>query len=463
MAIFTLTATGRFGAPIERPTGALSSLPADSDVVVIWSGQSNWVGTPYANAYSGRTPTRAKWWRDTAGNGANGPNTVDTNPAPSRWEPVSSGVNNYRSQHSPTIHFINAFEAAYPNLNLYVVEAGKDGGGFANDAYNPGDQGYTRLQTNMTNALANLEATNPDFKLWAFVWNQWEADAARGETAAVTNYPVKLPAFFTAVRDFANASSLPIVSIKPNAQNTVYPASHVESTRQTLITHSTAMVNIDDIPLLPDGLHYSPASYEIIGAREFEALNQIDPQDYVAPPSFTPTETNLGGLSVLPNGWVNKGAAIAFQSDGIAVSKAKTPRDYELVGVEGTVVNLEHPVELYFKTPPANEFAIGINTNVVGWLNQSVRRGIMATRRGLYVNANEYLGTFTQDLGQNSRCKMTLTPEGTGTRVQMFRLVNSVYEGRGSFLAPTRADFAGAKFALDPQAGVSTILEKVVN
>lgn len=167
-----------------------------------------------------------------------------------------------------------------------VTKVAQNGSDIA--AWEPARNYLWRILVNEVDAsLAAYEADGHQPYVAGFLWVQGEADAAN--EAKATNYATKLTSFIAAVK--TQWPEVPFVFNQLHAGVTVYP--FVNEVRQSQATVAALpgvrMLNVDDLQLSNDKLHFAPETTVELGKRfaaifqpgDFNIDGRVDGSDFL--------------------------------------------------------------------------------------------------------------------------------------------------------------------------------------
>jgi len=242
------TALGGFTANVAS---GLANLPAGAKVIVFSSGQSNWDGV---EPYTGTYPSF---------------NTLHWNSSTQDFVWLNPALG-YRSNSNPTISLAKEFERLWPDLRLYVIEDGQGNNGFET-GFAPGAALRNRIVAHLSSGFNAALALDGDVYFAGMIWNQGESDASSTQTEQ--NYTSLLNSFRTEIE----TETQPIpnwISVRIH-QNAALNSTGLAAVRSALQNYGSDFVNVDDIPLAADSVHYTQEGYAEIGIRQFEKLFQF--------------------------------------------------------------------------------------------------------------------------------------------------------------------------------------------
>lgn len=263
-----------FNLTVTDPPNALAALPNGTLVLLIGSGQSNWVSTIESVPAYNETPIANSSLQNSAGS----------------FVAFSHNATFTRLQD----YFAQEFESVYPNLRLIISEFGDGGNGFENGAgtFAPGGSAQLELYENVENAYQRLRLGNLPFVVWGMIWIHGNADSNTDADAAA--YASQLTNFFQGVRDLVGGV-LNVVSHRFWAptydSGSASVVARIQQIRDAAVALSQGWINLDDITdaasgLGTDNIHYNQAGNRKNALRAFNALQ--------AQPAPTLIDPNVG-------------------------------------------------------------------------------------------------------------------------------------------------------------------------
>lgn len=400
--------------PLPTPTptpdpfaGIALSVPA----VLVLSGQSNWDGLSQNVAPADSWPVNTDYW----------------NRNDSLFRPANP-ANGFRAYHSPTRAIARAFELAYPGRKLLIVESGQGGAGFANGQFAPGGVPRLALENTLTTGFAALNALPSGYALWAFLWNQGEADASTANDAAA--YPAALAELLAMVRA-RTKSTIQRVLTRINANITGY--NHIAAVRSALQTGGDKFVNVDAIALRPNefpNVHYDGPGYVAVGNAQFDVLKTVAATfyPYVAPPITPPTGlvTSFAGLSASPSGWVAQAVTLNHSSDRTVVERTGGGGWGQFMYLGPKVTWSEYLIDfICFSTATA----IGVADNPQNWLGGGGGPALMVTgNASTFLNGSNGIVPDGPSFGDGTKRRLKFSKVGTAIKIELFTA-----DGGGAF------------------------------
>jgi hypothetical protein len=138
----------------------------------------------------------------------------------------------------------------------------------------------SRMLMFLAELKAKIEASGNTFVLRSFHWLQGETDGT--VQADANHYFDNLTGLIAKVRSFAGNPALPVTIVRthmglPSPHAGSMPLATVRKSQEAFVSadRCAALVNIDDLPHTEDGVHFAPAPTDLIGQREFDALQSI--------------------------------------------------------------------------------------------------------------------------------------------------------------------------------------------
>jgi len=159
--------------------------------------------------------------------------------------------------------------------NLGVFKIGYGGTHLAHDwkkGDNSGAELYKILMGELTTATDSLTSWEIPWKFIGMAWMQGETDGSNSQWAA--DYAVNLTEFIANVRNDFNSKNMPVVLGKI-ANTGVYAYSELVRTAQIAVADSdplVTLIDLDDLPMSDDRIHYTTDGIMAMGARMGEAL-----------------------------------------------------------------------------------------------------------------------------------------------------------------------------------------------
>jgi hypothetical protein len=135
---------------------------------------------------------------------------------------------------------------------------------------------YALMMDQYRIATDSLTAWNIPWKFIGMAWMQGEADAANAEYAAV--YKVNLTEFISDIRNDFNAPEMPVVLGKIVHNPTVYPyTGEIRAAQEAVADEDThvEVINLDDLPLVEDGIHFDTEGVIAMGKRMGNVLYSL--------------------------------------------------------------------------------------------------------------------------------------------------------------------------------------------
>lgn len=237
--------------------------------IIIVAGQSNAVGTG-ANAATLPPELAAPqtdipyWYNIHEDEGP--PGFIDLQALRDR-----NGASYFPTFFGPELSAARLIQDGQPEQNYVVVKVCTGGTDLAND-WNPDDPEslYWVLFSELVSVELALIADEQTPRIAGMLWMQGESDAQNAPDAAA--YEDNLRAFITRFRDDHNVPSMPFVMgrIHGGTPNFILPFSDEVRAAQFAVASEdplTTMVNIDDIPLFVDLLHFGTDATITMGER----------------------------------------------------------------------------------------------------------------------------------------------------------------------------------------------------
>ncbi|MFC1547718.1 sialate O-acetylesterase [Candidatus Neomarinimicrobiota bacterium] len=164
--------------------------------------------------------------------------------------------------------------------NLAVFKVGYGGTDLAHD-WKKGDDSAAELYALLVDQLAiatdSLRIWGIPWKFIGMAWMQGESDAIDSQWAA--DYAVNLTQFIADVRGDFNAPTMPVV-LGQIANTGAYPYSQEVRAAQVeaaAVDSRVELVLLDDLPLDPDGVHFTTPAVITMGQRMGQSLLELFP------------------------------------------------------------------------------------------------------------------------------------------------------------------------------------------
>jgi Carbohydrate esterase, sialic acid-specific acetylesterase len=384
MAILTLTGTASFGA-----ASPFAGIPLTVPAVLILSGQSNWNGLSTNVPPTGPWPTNSFFW-SVANN-----DFLLINPQ-----------NGFRSWSSPTRAIALSFEAAYPGRKLLIVESGRNGAGFSDNQFTPGGGASLDLEEVINTSMLHLRGVPSGYALWAFLFNQGEADT---KTLAHANaYAAALSEFLTRVRSLTS-TTLPRVLTRINASIMGSNYTNLGPVRAAQEVGGDRFVNVDAIPLIAgENLHYDAVGYVAVGSEQFKVLQSVKAE---LTPYVPPVVTSFGGLNASPPGWIAQSVSLSHAPDRTSLGPSGSNSWGQQLYLGPKAAWSEYLIDFMLGTKDA---AIGVADNPQNWLNGGAGPSLMILGDG---------GVFRNGVAINYG---TPFASGIKRRLRFVRSLNSI-------------------------------------
>lgn len=240
----------------------------DSLRVYILAGQSNMAGCDDARnvdpMWQDELPQVMMYWGNAAAPGFMplGPGTSGascSNPAPAFY-------------FGPELAFGSDVAISFPDENIVIIKFAVGGTSLydywttPSREYPSGGILWNQLKGHIDDALAELDAMDVEYHVEAFLWMQGESDADKRYRAKA--YGSKLSSFIASMRQHVGDPELPFIlgRIRDAGQP------HADMVRAAQVSVATNIPNVywfdtDDLPWLPDGIHYDEPSMIELGHR----------------------------------------------------------------------------------------------------------------------------------------------------------------------------------------------------
>ena len=419
----------------------IGNLPNGSAVIVAFGWQSNGRGHPLGTAYTGAEPTNTQVWDD----------------ATDDWIAYVSDSNGYTAPMSPTLAFVLKFEADYPNLDLYVIEAGQGGVGFQNGAgpFADGNAIHTETMDKLRAASAALTVARQDYYVLGYSF--WQGEKDTESTTWADAYQAQLSGFLDDVDAAMGMEPRKIITrIHPNTPQTV---ADVNTVRAAHVALADTLIDIDSYSTLADNLHFAIADYQAIGESYIDEIKGFAPTLVAAGGAL---DQSFGGLTELPIGWSLDDATASFTADGVTITTTSGAQQWRDAFLVGPQVDWARPVEMYFKGL-VSQNAAGLAVDPATWLNAGAD-SLVSIWDSLYQgNQNIFSWDGTDDMVPDQDYRLTYTRSGADIVVTLatdtgggFADVNS------TTVVGAYAGMENARFMVDPK-NTPVVLQRVVN
>jgi hypothetical protein len=398
--------------------------PPEPVNVILLSGQSNLMGEPYTQAYSGPLPTKAKYWDDTTNTFV--PfvlRTVDgTRPA------EGAGFPGY---HGPIPRMLADLESRYPGQTFYIVYQDSPGNGFGSGAnsFGPGGSDRIEFMKKIDRADSWLGASGLTFKYSAHLLHQGEHETM--VVANGTNYLSQLQSYYRDIRSRTNAA-LPCVAVRLSLNNTRFTNTATrDAVRSAQTTASTAIIDVDNattFPMFADAdtfvRHFTALGSTNIGLA-WAALTQLNPANGLASvnnSAYVVPGPALGWdftqLTALPSGFSFVGAsAPTFSTGGITLVAGGSV--WGASKVIGPAWDQTRPLVFKFRSWVTTNAGMGAIDGSGDW-SLIVGKSVMAIRQAGYTG-NVNTGGFPVFIA-NTDYRATFNRQGPDVQLLVHRL-----------------------------------------
>jgi hypothetical protein len=396
-----------------------------SKVVLFASGQSNWAGVA---THQGTYPATTQYWN-----------------SGSYWSAMNPSAG-YRNTSNPTISLAKEFERLFPDLRLYVIEDGEGGNGFAS-GFAPGNPIRTRIVNNFASGYTAARSLSGDVYFAGMTWNQGESDV--GSSATASGYTASLNGF----RAEIESATAPIpnwVSVRIN-DSLLGDAGGLAQIRLALQNYGSDFVDVDDIPLRSDNVHYEETGYTEIGLRQYTKIFAFPVADVdntlPPPPVVYPTiDINMKGLSALPSGITSvsqNSTPPTFRTTDTLVARGGQTgwgRTYLMSNVLSWNVNFI--IEYLGAT---NQYSVGVSNDPESWQTTSGTKTISTIRSGAVYRGISNIATVPATT--NSTLYRTVFSSTQNGDVLVTRSTSS--DGGTTFIQESQASITGGVALVD--------------
>lgn len=255
----------------------LSSLEDDSVVLILASGQSNFLGVG-SIADPGYTLSSKIWFKE----------DIFSFSYDGAWQTMQFGTNinvpNVHSGHNvgnPSFYLANLLETEFPNLNFYFLQCGLGGRGFESGAgeFSAENEGVNSIRNVLferffNRGLPTLPEEVFNKKVYAlFFFVHGEQDGTNSTWAA--DYKNYLEYFLAEVDGYIENIPKHVIQLNAAVNQTTIPELATIRTAQNQLAledPNVSLVNIDDVSMDTDGVHYTSAGYEQISRNLLSSI-----------------------------------------------------------------------------------------------------------------------------------------------------------------------------------------------
>ena len=183
--------------------------------------------------------------------------------------------------YGPELTFGRQLADSLPNDQIAIIKVSQNGTDLQNDWHPSGENGtlYQTMLDHVDFALGQLEQDGFYPQISGFIWVQGSGDANNADKGA--EYEANLNALIAAVRDDWDVNDLPVLFNQFHV-DAARPAEGIAAIRQSQANVAAAdplaiMIDIDDLSLSGDKIHFTGLTHLELGNRFAEAILPVIP------------------------------------------------------------------------------------------------------------------------------------------------------------------------------------------